>query len=60
MGLLRVLIKTVSFDNLKFQLTRELIMEATCIADEGEFWFKKIPFTFNPKDFLLPEVGTLD
>ena len=51
---------TVSFDNLKFELTRELIEEATCIAGDGEIGFKKIPFTFNPKDFLLPEVETLD
>ena len=35
-------------------------MVATCIADEGEFWFKKIPLTFKPKDFLLPEVETLE
>ena len=50
----------VSFDSLKFELTRELIVEATWIEDEGDFWFKKIPFTFNPKDFIFPEVGTLD
>ena len=45
---------TVSFETLKFELTRELIEEAPSIASEGEFWFKKIPFTFNSKDFLLP------
>ena len=28
---------TVSFDTLKFELTRELIAEATGIADDGEF-----------------------
>ena len=32
---------TVSFETLKFELTRELIEEATGIASEGEFWFKK-------------------
>ena len=36
----------VSFDTLKFKLT-ELIAEATRILDEGELWFKKVPFTFN-------------
>ena len=47
---------TVLFNTLKIELTRELIAEAIDIADEGEFWFKKVPFTFNSKDFLLPEV----
>ena len=51
---------TASFDTLKFELTRELIVESKCIVDDGDFWFKKIPFTFNSKDFLLPEVKTLD
>ena len=37
----------VSFDTLKFKLTRELLAEATRILDEGEFWFKKVPFTFD-------------
>ena len=50
----------VSFETLKFELTIKLIEEATCIAGEGEFWMKKIPFTFNSRDFLLSEVGTLD
>ena len=45
---------TVSYDTLKFKLARELIEEATGIDGEGEFWFKKIPFTFNSRDFLLP------
>ena len=44
---------TVTFNTLKFELTEELITEATCISREGEMWFKKIPFSFNPKDFLL-------
>ena len=30
---------TVSFDTLKFKLTRELLIEAIGISDEGEFWF---------------------
>ena len=47
---------TVLFNTLKIELIRELIAEATTIADEGEFWFKKVPFTFNPEDFLLPDV----
>ena len=45
---------TVSFHTLKFELTRELIIEAIGIVGDGELWFKKIPFTFNPKDFLFP------
>ena len=47
---------TVLFNTLKIELTRELIAEETNIADEGEFWFKKVPFTFNSKDFMFPEV----
>ena len=47
---------TVSFNTLKIELTRELIAEARDIADEGEFWFKKVPFTFNSENFLLPDV----
>ena len=37
----------VTFDTLKIDLTRELIAEATGIPDEGEYLFKKVPFTFN-------------
>ena len=29
----------VTFDTLKFKLTRELLGEATRILDEGEYWF---------------------
>ena len=47
---------TVTFDTLKFELTKELISEATCIENDGEMWFKNIPFTFSPKEFLLTEV----
>ena len=51
---------TFTFDTLKFGLTKELMSEATGIENDGEMWFKKIPFTFSPKYFLLPEVETLD
>ena len=44
----------VSFDTLKFKLTTELLVEATWILDEGEFWFKKVPFTFDAQRYLLP------
>ena len=37
-------------------LTRELLEEATGILDEGEFWFRKVPFTFDAKRYLLPSV----
>ena len=37
----------VTVDTLKIELTRELIAEVTGIPDEGEYWFKKVPFTFN-------------
>ena len=46
----------VFFDTLKFKLTKELIAEATRILDEGELWFKKVPFTLNAKKYLLPGV----
>ena len=46
---------TVAIETLNFKLTRELIEEATGIAAAGELWFKKVPFTFNSKDFLFPE-----
>ena len=29
----------VTFDTLKFKLTKELLAEATGILDEGEYWF---------------------
>ena len=37
----------VAFDTLNIELARELIAEATGIPDEGEHWFKKVPFTFD-------------
>ena len=33
-----------------------MIAEATGIVDEGDFWFKKVPFTFNSENFLLLDV----
>ena len=47
---------TVSFDTLQFKLTKELVAEATSIKNEGELWFKKVPFTFNEQKYLLPDV----
>ena len=46
----------VTFDTLKIELTRELIAEATGIPDEGAYWFKKVPFTFDAQNYLLPDV----
>ena len=43
----------MSFDTLKFKLTKELLAEATRILDEGEFWFKKAPFTFDASDIYF-------
>ena len=46
----------VTFDALKIELTRELSAEATGIPDEGEYWSKKVPFTFDSQNYLLPNV----
>ena len=46
----------MSFETFNFKLTRELLAEATWILDEGEFWFKKVPFTFAAQRYLLPSV----
>ena len=46
----------VTFDTLNIELTRELIAEAIGIPDEGEYWFKKVPFTFDSHNYLLPNV----
>ena len=46
----------LTFDTLKFRMTVELIAEATGIKNEGELWFKKLPFTFDPQRYLLPNV----
>ena len=51
---------TVTFDTLKFELIEEFIAEDIGIARDGELWFNKIPFNFNPKYFLLPEVEALN
>ena len=50
----------VTFDTIKFEVTEELIAEATGILRDGEMWFKNIPFSFNPKYFLLLEIEALD
>ena len=50
---------TVTFDTLKFELIEELIAEATGIVRDGELSFQKIPFTFDPKYFLLLEIEPL-
>ena len=41
---------------MKFKLTKELLAEATWIPDEGKYWFKKLPFTFDAENYLLPDV----
>ena len=46
----------VSFDTLQFKITKELLAEAIGILNEGELWFKKVPFTFNAQKYLLPGV----
>ena len=46
----------VTFDTLKFKLTRELLAEATGIPYEGEYWFRKVPFTFDAQKYLLTDV----
>ena len=47
---------TMSFDTLQFKLNKDLVAEATCIKNEGDLWFKKVPFTFNAQKYLLPGV----
>ena len=44
----------IAFDTLRCKLTLELIAEATGVRNEGEMWFKKLPFTFNAQIYLLP------
>ena len=51
---------TVTFDTLKFELTEELIAEATSVSRDEKLWFKRIPFKFNPKDIMLLEIEALD
>ena len=51
---------TVTFNTLKFELMEDLIAEAIGIPIDGESWFKKIPFSFDPNDFLLLGNKALD
>ena len=51
---------TVIFNTLKLELIEGLIAKATGIPMDGEAWFKKTPFSFNPNDFLLSRNETLD
>ena len=37
-------------------MTKELIAEAIGIPDEGEYWFKKKPFTIDSQNYLLLDV----
>ena len=46
----------VVFDTLKFRLIVDLVAEATGIKNEGEIWFKKLPFTFDAQRYLLPNI----
>ena len=52
--------ETVTFSTLKFMLTEDLIVEAISVPTDGEAWFKKILFSFDPNDFLLPWNEALD
>ena len=51
---------TITFNSLKFELIEDFIAKATGVPIDGESWFKKIPFSFDPKDFLLPRNEALD
>ena len=46
----------VVFYTLKFKLIVDLVVEATGIKNEGEMWFKKLPFTFDAQRYLLPNI----
>ena len=50
----------ITFNTLKFEITEGLVAEATSIPMDGESWFKKTSFSFNPNDFLFPGNETLD
>ena len=50
----------VTFNTLKFELIEGLVAEAVGISMDGESWFKKTSFSFNPNDFLLSRNKTLD
>ena len=46
----------IAFNTLKFKLTVELVAEAIGVGNEGEMWFKNLPFTFNAQRYLLPSI----
>ena len=46
----------IAFNTLKFKLTVELVAEVIGVINEGEMWFKKLPFTFNAQRYLLPGI----
>ena len=50
----------VMFNTLKFDLTEGLVVESIGIPIDGESWFEKTSFSFNPNDFLLSGNETLD
>ena len=50
----------VPFNTLNFEIKEDLIAEASGIPIDGEPWFKKIPFIFDPNDFLLLRNEALD
>ena len=50
----------MTFNTLKFHIIEDLIGEATGILIDGESWFKKICFSFDPNDFLLTGNESLD
>ena len=52
--------ETVTFSAFMFKLAEGLIAEAIGVPTDGESWFKKIPFSFNPNEFLLPGNEALD
>ena len=46
----------IAFNTMKFKLTVELVAEAIGVRNEGEMWFKNLPFTFNAQRYLLPRI----
>ena len=50
----------MTFITLSFELTEDLISEAIGVPTDREAWFKKIRFSFDPNDFLLPGNEALD
>ena len=43
----------IVFNTLKFKMTVYLVEEATGVNNEGEKWFKKLPFTFEAQRLLF-------